>query len=151
MATPNLTSSTPHLSHHLSDPTFTPIITSSSSPAQTQALTSLTGTALTAYDAASRLGLGVPQRISMFYCRFKILLANTNPSDRNNKRPSNPPLLPPPIPPIPSHSPAIPLSLTINHPLNGPRKPPTPQPFIRKRISSRKRERRRGLGFRRRE
>ncbi|TVY55775.1 hypothetical protein LCER1_G002908 [Lachnellula cervina] len=55
--------SNPNLAHHLSDPTLTPIISSSTSNAQSQALTALTSTALTAYDTASRLGLGVPQRI----------------------------------------------------------------------------------------
>ncbi|TVY31214.1 hypothetical protein LHYA1_G000023 [Lachnellula hyalina] len=55
--------SNPNLTHHLSDPTLTPIISSSTSNPQSQALTALTSTALTAYDYASRLGLGVPQRI----------------------------------------------------------------------------------------
>ncbi|TVY49756.1 hypothetical protein LOCC1_G000636 [Lachnellula occidentalis] len=55
--------SNPNLAHHLSDATLTPIISSSTSNPQSQALTALTSTALTAFDSASRLGLGVPQRI----------------------------------------------------------------------------------------
>ncbi|KUJ18143.1 uncharacterized protein LY89DRAFT_668326 [Mollisia scopiformis] len=64
--------SSTQLALHLADRALTPIISSSrqpssNSPAQTrsqaQALSSLTTTAVTAYESASRLGLGVPERI----------------------------------------------------------------------------------------
>ncbi|KAE9375709.1 hypothetical protein N431DRAFT_205879 [Stipitochalara longipes BDJ] len=58
---------------HLADRALTPIISSSRPPSsnthnlqsqiQAQALSSLTSTAVTAFDTASRLGLGLPQRI----------------------------------------------------------------------------------------
>lgn len=61
------------LVQHLADRALTPIVSSSRAPsannhnqqsqAQAQALASLTTTAITAYDTASRLGLGLPQRI----------------------------------------------------------------------------------------
>lgn len=67
MATP----SSAQLAIHLADRSLAPITSSSrqpsSSPAQmrsqAQALSSLTNTALVAYETASRLGLGVPERI----------------------------------------------------------------------------------------
>jgi hypothetical protein len=60
-----------HLALHLADRALAPITSSSrqpsSSPAQVrsqaQALSSLTSSALVAYETASRLGLGVPERI----------------------------------------------------------------------------------------
>lgn len=64
--------SSPQLALHLADRALTPIVSSSrqpssSSPAQTrvqaQALSAITTTALSAYESASRLGLGVPERI----------------------------------------------------------------------------------------
>ncbi|KAG0646241.1 hypothetical protein D0Z07_8298 [Hyphodiscus hymeniophilus] len=60
------------ISHHLTDNAGTPLLSSSSSQSgpqtsqsqsQSQALSSLTTAAVTAYDTASRLGLGIPQRI----------------------------------------------------------------------------------------
>ncbi|CAG8980582.1 hypothetical protein HYALB_00002580 [Hymenoscyphus albidus] len=62
MATTIPTSSqSANLAYHLSDITLSPILSSNqSSP---RALQSLTTTALTASDLASRLGLGTPQRI----------------------------------------------------------------------------------------
>lgn len=53
---------------HLSDRALTPLVSSSqttdpNSQAQAQALSALTSTAITAYDSAARLGLGLPQRI----------------------------------------------------------------------------------------
>ena len=57
---------------HLADRALTPIISSSRSSSsnhnlqmhtQAQAMSSLTSTAVTAFDTASRLGLGLPQRI----------------------------------------------------------------------------------------
>lgn len=65
------TANTPQLVLHVSDRTLTPIYsattpTSSSNAqplAQRRALSSLTANAITAYDCASRLGMGRPQRI----------------------------------------------------------------------------------------
>lgn len=59
------------LAIHLADRTLTPIISSSRDPSssrynsqtQAQALSSVTSTAIAAYDTSSRLGLGLPQRI----------------------------------------------------------------------------------------
>ncbi|TAQ88052.1 hypothetical protein B7494_g3600 [Chlorociboria aeruginascens] len=76
----SLPSSNPNLALHLSDRTLTPLVSSSrpltsapnstSTPqsqsrpqAQAQSLSSLTTAAINAYDSASRLGLGLPQRI----------------------------------------------------------------------------------------
>ena len=69
----NLPSISSNLALHLSDRAGTPIISSSRSPStslrqgqaptQAQALSSLTSVAITAFDSASRLGLGIPQRI----------------------------------------------------------------------------------------
>ena len=64
----NLPSTSSNLALHLSDRAGTPIISSSRSPStslqtQAQALSSLTSVAITAFDSASRLGLGIPQRI----------------------------------------------------------------------------------------
>ena len=62
----------PHLARHLADRALTPILSSSRNPSssrnsqsqtQAQALSSLTTAAITAYDMAARLGLGLPQRI----------------------------------------------------------------------------------------
>ncbi|KAE8452913.1 hypothetical protein EG329_013185 [Mollisiaceae sp. DMI_Dod_QoI] len=69
MATSSLGSN--QLALHLADRALTPILSScrqpSSSPAQTQdqaqALSSLTITAINAFESASRLGLGIPERI----------------------------------------------------------------------------------------
>jgi len=65
--------SSSQLALHLADRSLTPIVSSSrprssnnhnqQSQTQSQALSSLTTTAITAYDTASRLGLGLPQRI----------------------------------------------------------------------------------------
>lgn len=59
----NLPSKHPHLSLHLTDRALTPLITSARTPAQLDALTSLTHAALSGREAALRLGLGAPQRI----------------------------------------------------------------------------------------
>ncbi|KAI2625920.1 hypothetical protein GGR54DRAFT_637693 [Hypoxylon sp. NC1633] len=59
----NLPSQHPHLSLHLTDRALTPLITSSRSRPQLEALTSLTHAALSAHESALRLGLGSPQRI----------------------------------------------------------------------------------------
>ncbi|KAI1758945.1 hypothetical protein GGR53DRAFT_515400 [Hypoxylon sp. FL1150] len=59
----NLPSQYPHLSLHLADRSLTPLITSSRSRPQLDALTSLTHTTLSAHESATRLGLGSPQRI----------------------------------------------------------------------------------------
>ncbi|KAF8863672.1 hypothetical protein BDZ45DRAFT_107897 [Acephala macrosclerotiorum] len=69
MAAPSLASN--QLALHLADRALTPILSSSRQPSssaaqsrnQAQALSSLTTTALTAYESALRLGLGVPERI----------------------------------------------------------------------------------------
>ncbi|RYP55345.1 hypothetical protein DL768_000100 [Monosporascus sp. mg162] len=54
----------PNLSLHLTDRALTPLITSARASAQQlDALTSLSHTALSAHETASRLGLGVPQRV----------------------------------------------------------------------------------------
>lgn len=63
----NLSSST-NISHHLTDRAGTPLLSSSqptsrTSQSQSQALSSLTTAATTSCDTASRLGLGLPQRI----------------------------------------------------------------------------------------
>ncbi len=70
-----LLSSNGQLSIHLADRALTPILSTSSIPspndanpplqsqAQSQAMSSLTTAAISAYDSASGLGLGVPQRI----------------------------------------------------------------------------------------
>jgi hypothetical protein len=63
----NLSSST-NICHHLTDQAGTPLLSSSqstdrTSESQSQALSSLTTAAVTAYDTASRLGLGLPQRL----------------------------------------------------------------------------------------
>jgi hypothetical protein len=65
----NLSTSS-NISHHLTDHTGTPLFSTSTSTnrpsqsqSQSQALSSLTTAAITAYDTASRLGLGMPQRI----------------------------------------------------------------------------------------
>jgi hypothetical protein len=57
-----------NISHHLTDHAGTLLVSSSqstsrTSQSQSQALSSLTTAAITAYDTASRLGLGLPQRI----------------------------------------------------------------------------------------
>lgn len=58
-----------NLAVHLADRAGTPLVSSSQSnhnpqsQTQLQALSSLTAAAITAYDTASRLGLGLPQRI----------------------------------------------------------------------------------------
>jgi hypothetical protein len=56
------------ISFHLADRSLTPLISTSqpnneTSQPQAQALSSLTSTAISAYDSASRLGLGLPQRV----------------------------------------------------------------------------------------
>ncbi|KAH8811709.1 hypothetical protein F5884DRAFT_783104 [Xylogone sp. PMI_703] len=66
-----LQSSNPHLAIHLSDRSLTPLVSSSSrstatasgNNTQAQALSSLTTAAISAYDSASRLSLGLPQRV----------------------------------------------------------------------------------------
>ena len=76
----------PHgqLAQHLADRTLTPIISSAttlpsrstdySSQSQLEALTSLTSSAIAAFEAASRLGLGIPQRIMVETSPGPILL-----------------------------------------------------------------------------
>ncbi|KAI1140360.1 hypothetical protein F5Y05DRAFT_378106 [Hypoxylon sp. FL0543] len=59
----NLPSQHPHLALHLADRAFTPLITSSRTRPQLDALTSLSHSALSAHESALRLGLGSPQRI----------------------------------------------------------------------------------------
>ncbi|RDW82013.1 hypothetical protein BP6252_03125 [Coleophoma cylindrospora] len=77
----SLPSANPHLAIHLADRALTPLISSSSATAspsassdhderstpaqqlQSQSLSSLTATAITAYDTAARLQLGLPQRL----------------------------------------------------------------------------------------
>jgi hypothetical protein len=49
--------------HHLTDRSLTPIISSSRTSTQLQALASLTHTSLNAYETVQRLGLGTPQRV----------------------------------------------------------------------------------------
>ncbi|KAF4617108.1 hypothetical protein G7Y89_g15042 [Cudoniella acicularis] len=69
---PSILSSS-NLAYQLCDITLTPLLSSSRSPgrsssqpdSRTQALTALTSTAVSAFDSASRLGLGVPQRIML--------------------------------------------------------------------------------------
>lgn len=64
-------SNSPQLALHLADRALTPIISSSRQPStsaaqsrnQAQGLSALTTTAITAYETALRLGLGVPERI----------------------------------------------------------------------------------------
>ncbi|TFB06205.1 hypothetical protein CCMA1212_002242 [Trichoderma ghanense] len=63
----NLPSQHPTLALHLTDLTLTPLITSSSSPAHLESLTSLTSSAITAQTAAQRANLGRPQRIMVEY------------------------------------------------------------------------------------
>ncbi|KYK58358.1 hypothetical protein DCS_05371 [Drechmeria coniospora] len=63
----NLPSEHPALSVHLADVALTPLITSSSSPVQLDALTSLTSGALVSQTAARRTNLGRPQRIMVEY------------------------------------------------------------------------------------
>ncbi|RFU29141.1 hypothetical protein B7463_g7191, partial [Scytalidium lignicola] len=61
----------PHLAVHLSDRSLTTLVSSSRPPStttssnntQAQALSSLTTAAVSAYDSASRLTLGLPQRV----------------------------------------------------------------------------------------
>jgi hypothetical protein len=57
----------PTVSLHLTDVTLTPLITSSSSPAHLDSLTSLAHSALTSQAAAQRVNLGKPQRIMVEY------------------------------------------------------------------------------------
>ena len=54
-----------HLAIHLADRALTPIISSSRDPSSSRynSQTQVTTTAISAYDTASRLGLGLPQRI----------------------------------------------------------------------------------------
>ncbi|KAI0144046.1 hypothetical protein F4776DRAFT_454907 [Hypoxylon sp. NC0597] len=59
----NLPSQHPHLSLHLTDRALTPLITSSRTRPQLDALTSLSHGALNAHESALRLSLGSPQRI----------------------------------------------------------------------------------------
>ncbi|KAI1380915.1 hypothetical protein F4677DRAFT_405122 [Hypoxylon crocopeplum] len=59
----NLPSQHPRLSLHLTDRALTPLITSSRTGPQLDALTSLSHTALSAHESAQRLGLGLPQRL----------------------------------------------------------------------------------------
>ncbi|KAL7623027.1 hypothetical protein AAE478_006706 [Parahypoxylon ruwenzoriense] len=59
----NLPSQHPHLSLHLADRALAPLITSARTSSHLDALTSLSHGALSAYESASRLGLGTPQRI----------------------------------------------------------------------------------------
>ncbi|OTA02389.1 hypothetical protein A9Z42_0027410 [Trichoderma parareesei] len=63
----NLPSQHPTLALHLTDLTLTPLITSSSSPAHLESLTSLAASAITAQTAAQRASLGRPQRIMVEY------------------------------------------------------------------------------------
>ncbi|KAL6896144.1 hypothetical protein HDV57DRAFT_43180 [Trichoderma longibrachiatum] len=63
----NLPSQHPTLALHLTDLTLTPLITSASSPAHLESLTSLTSSAITAQTAAQRANLGRPQRIMVEY------------------------------------------------------------------------------------
>ncbi|KAL7814104.1 hypothetical protein V8C26DRAFT_151887 [Trichoderma gracile] len=63
----NLPSQHPTLALHLTDLTLTPLITSSSSPAHLESLTSLASSAITAQTAAQRANLGRPQRIMVEY------------------------------------------------------------------------------------
>ncbi|EGR50601.1 uncharacterized protein TRIREDRAFT_2837 [Trichoderma reesei QM6a] len=63
----NLPSQHPTLALHLTDLTLTPLITSSSSPAHLESLTSLASSAITAQTAAQRASLGRPQRIMVEY------------------------------------------------------------------------------------
>jgi len=66
----NISASYPTIGLHISDQTLTPILSSSQtisdsdvSVPQAQALNALTTTAITAYETARRLGLGLPQRL----------------------------------------------------------------------------------------
>ncbi|KAM0808795.1 hypothetical protein AB5N19_09138 [Seiridium cardinale] len=61
----NLPSKHPSLTLHLVDRSLTPLITSSGTEQQAQALASISRTALGAYETAHRLGLGNPQRIML--------------------------------------------------------------------------------------
>ena len=65
----NLPQKHPHLGIHLTDRALTPLITSARTQQQQQqqreALTALSRAALSAHEAASRLGLGSPQRVAV--------------------------------------------------------------------------------------
>ena len=73
----NLPQKHPHLGLHLTDRALTPLITSARSPtpgrdrdqeqetSQLEALTTLSRAALSAHEAASRLGLGAPLRVAV--------------------------------------------------------------------------------------
>ncbi|KAG9234875.1 hypothetical protein BJ875DRAFT_375473 [Amylocarpus encephaloides] len=69
MASNLLHNSSTNLAYHLTDISLAPVLSSSNRPAsrasqsESRALTGLTTSALTAYDSASRLGLGAPLRI----------------------------------------------------------------------------------------
>lgn len=63
----SLPSQHPTLSLHLTDLTLTPLISSSSSQAHLESLTSLATTALTSQTAIQRVNLGAPQRIMVEY------------------------------------------------------------------------------------
>jgi len=82
---------------HLSDRALTPIVSSSRSSStnhqsresrtQAQALSSLTSTAITAYDTASRLGLGVPLRIMIETTSGPLILHSfLNPQSTHRQR-----------------------------------------------------------------
>ncbi|KAI0179176.1 hypothetical protein GGR52DRAFT_588933 [Hypoxylon sp. FL1284] len=59
----NLPSQHPHLGLHLADRSLTPLVSSSRTRPQLDALTSLTHAALGVHESALRLGLGAPQRV----------------------------------------------------------------------------------------
>lgn len=61
----------PNVSHHLADQALTPLISSAQSPlntSQSAAFSTITTTAVSAYNSASRLGLGLPLRIMVDTC-----------------------------------------------------------------------------------
>lgn len=80
---------------HLSDRALTPLISSSrrqadpTSQSQEQALSSLTTTAIAAYDSASRLGLGLPQRIIIETCSAGPVLLHSYLNPQRTPRPQS--------------------------------------------------------------
>ncbi|KAI0402547.1 hypothetical protein F4802DRAFT_351052 [Xylaria palmicola] len=119
----NLPSQHPALGLHLTDRTFTPLITSARAEPQLEHLTALAHAAQAAHESALRLGLGVPQRIMVeHHGDGPVLLqtflsphpppANTAPEDEQAAR-------------SPSPSPST--SATNGHPQHAPGETPLDQ------------------------
>ena len=71
-----MSSHSPTISYHLTDREKTPVTTSAASQPQFDSLTSLAATALTTLSAASRLGLGTPERVVVEHAGGRVVLCS---------------------------------------------------------------------------